>query len=184
MAMDKTQLQWLLAGIGVIIVALIYLWGIRARLRDQIRNRRRRSSLVKEPKLGDTSPPVPEEIGEAHEFGELGRITPDHHLADKILVDVEIRPLNRGIDAERASPFEESSLERQPVSPPPTSGLWSVNLTPEPVPESIPASPPEPVLAPTPSEPIAKKERATETPPVLQTTIALTVMAQRYQLFR
>lgn len=184
MAMDKTQLQWLLAGIGVIIVALIYLWGIRARLRDQIRNRRRRSSLVKEPKLGDTSPPVPEEIGEAHEFGELGRITPDHHLADKILVDVEIRPLNRGIDAERASPFEESSLERQPVSPPPTSGLWSVNLTPEPVPESIPASPPEPVLAPTPSEPIAKKERATETPPVLKTTIALTVMAPRYQLFR
>jgi cell division protein ZipA len=34
-------------------------------------------------------------LADAHDFGELGRITPDHHLADKVLVDVEIRPILR-----------------------------------------------------------------------------------------
>ncbi|MDG4553519.1 MAG: cell division protein ZipA C-terminal FtsZ-binding domain-containing protein [Candidatus Competibacter sp.] len=93
MELDKTQLQWLLAGVGAIIVILIYLWGIRSHLKEEIGNRRHR--LSKEPVLGDTPASPPDgEVG-GHDFGELGRITPDHHLADKVLVDVEIRPINR-----------------------------------------------------------------------------------------
>ena len=33
MELDKTQLQWLLAGIGAVVVILIYLWGIRSHLK-------------------------------------------------------------------------------------------------------------------------------------------------------
>ncbi|QQS53854.1 MAG: hypothetical protein IPM89_13575 [Candidatus Competibacteraceae bacterium] len=93
MELDKTQLQWLLAGIGAVVVILIYLWGIRSHLREEIGIRRSRTS--KEPVLGDTQEPPPDEEADGYVFGELGRITPDHHLADKVLVDVEIRPINR-----------------------------------------------------------------------------------------
>ncbi len=106
---EKTQLQWLLAGIGVVVVALIYLWGIRARLKEGLRKRQRRTS-ASEPRLGETDPNVPEEVAEdAHQIGELGRVTPDHHLADKILVEVEVRPLPRAEGAGRA-PARESPL--------------------------------------------------------------------------
>ena len=93
MELDKTQLQWLLAGVGAVIVILIYLWGIRSHLKEEIGNRRHR--LSKEPVLGDTQASPPDGEIDEHDFGELGRITPDHHLADKVLVDVEIRPINR-----------------------------------------------------------------------------------------
>ena len=49
--MDKMQLQWLLAVIGAVVLALIYLWGIRARLKEEIRKRQRRSAFANEPKL-------------------------------------------------------------------------------------------------------------------------------------
>lgn len=128
MEMDKTQLQWLLAGIGAVVVALIYLWGIRARIREGIRKRRRQPSLESEPVLGggDSAQP-PDPLLNLHDFGELGRITPDHHLADKVLVDVEIRPVGRkvepatGVDAETATAMSAPSCEsrREPAIPPP-----------------------------------------------------------------
>jgi len=170
--MDKTQLQWLLAGIGVVAIALIYLWGIRARLRDEIRNRRRRSSLIKEPNFGDTSPPEAEGAEEAHEFGELGRVTPDHHLADKMLVDVEIRPLHRGTDPERAPAHGKPPSEQdKPLAP-----AWP------PVEPSPAMFAPEPAPEPAASEPVAEVSPPSAALP--KTTIALTVMAQRHQLFR
>ncbi len=182
--MDKTQLQWLLAGIGVVTVALIYLWGIRTRLREEIRKRRRRSS-ANEPKLGETSTHLPDEAGEVHEFGELGRVTPDHHLADKILVDVEIRPLNRGTDVQRAPAFGKSPLERdKPVSNRETVGTWPFDSQPEPTLEPMQEPMPEPTPEPTPQEPIAEQSLAVEAPSAPKTTIALTVMAPRQQSFR
>jgi cell division protein ZipA len=93
MELDKTQLQWLLAGIGVVVVALIYLWGIRTRIKEELRQRRRRSE--REPAFGEAPGSSPDPAANGHQFGELGYITPDHHLADKILVDVEIRPIHR-----------------------------------------------------------------------------------------
>lgn len=183
--MDKSQLQWLLAGIGVVVITLTYLWGIRARLRDEIRNRRRRSSLIKEPKFGDTSPPEAEEAGEAHEFGELGRVTPDHHLADKILVDVEIRPLNRGAEAQPEPAFFELPLERnKPVSSRETAGTWPFDSQPEPTLEPQPESLPESMAEPTPPKPVPEQSLVAEAPSAPKTTIALTVMAPRHQLFR
>lgn len=128
MELDKTQLQWLLAGIGAVVVALIYLWGIRARIREGIRKRRRQPSLESEPMLDGEEPgQPPDPMLNMHDFGELGRITPDHHLADKVLVDVEIRPINRkvepaaGVDSEAPPAAPEPSREsrREPEVPPP-----------------------------------------------------------------
>ncbi len=94
--LDKTQLQWLLAGIGAVVVVLIYLWGMRARIKEGLRKRRRRPTEGNEPMLGSATGQMSEDLlADAHDFGELGRITPDHHLADKVLVDVEIRPILR-----------------------------------------------------------------------------------------
>lgn len=128
MEFDKTQLQWLVAGAGVVIVVLIYLWGIRARIKEGIRKRRRQPSFETEPALenDDSAQPPPDPLLNAHDFMNLGRITPDHHLADKVLVDVEIHPINRKIepstgeegetDAVAALPVRES--RREPAVPP------------------------------------------------------------------
>lgn len=94
--LDKTQMQWLLAIIGAIAVAFIYLWGMRARIREGIHKRRRRPTGGNEPVLGGASEQMSADLlKEAHDFGELGRITPEHHLAKQALVDVEIRPILR-----------------------------------------------------------------------------------------
>lgn len=129
MEMDKTQMQWLLAGIGAVIVALIYLWGIRARIKEEIRKRRRHPSPENEPVLSEGNTPLPESdlSSRTHTFGDLGVITPDHHLADKALVDVEILPVNRRTepplavaDIETAPTPAETSREtrREPRSAP------------------------------------------------------------------
>lgn len=119
--LDKTQLQWLLAGIGAVVVVLIYLWGVRARIKEGIRKRRRRPMEGNEPVLGGTMNQQMSEdlLAEAHDFGELGRITPDHHLADKALVDVEIRPVCRqeGLSAAETSP--QGMTEPPGVTEPP-----------------------------------------------------------------
>ena len=114
MEMDKTQLQWLLTGIGILVVILIYIWAMRSRIKQGIRNRRRRPE--QEPALGETAAPFAEEEVQAHDFGDLGYITADHHLADRALVDVEIRPIHR----ERQTPpppAVETDAESDPDSP-------------------------------------------------------------------
>jgi cell division protein ZipA len=127
--MDKTQLQWLLAGIGVVVVALVYLWGIRSRIKEQIGQRRRRPE--REPVVfGEPSQPDP--VLNEYDFRDLGRITPDHHLADKVLVDVEIRQVeprnaDRGgtADVESAPPGLEPTAE----TPPETDASAALSMT-------------------------------------------------------
>lgn len=110
--LDKTQLQWLLAGIGAVVVVLIYLWGVRARIQEGLHKRRRRPTEGNEPVLGDATGQMPEDLlADAHDFGELGRITPDHHLADKVLVDVEIRPILR----QERPPVAEANPQPSPI---------------------------------------------------------------------
>ena len=110
--LDKTQLQWLLTGIGAVVVALIYLWGIRSRIKEGIRKRRRRPNEGSEPVLGSATGPMSEDLlADTHDFGELGRITPDHHLADKVLVDVEIRPILR----QESPPIAEANTQPSPI---------------------------------------------------------------------
>lgn len=151
MELDKTQLQWLLAGIGAVVVILIYLWGIRSHLKEEIGNRRHR--LSKEPVLGDTQEPPPDEEADGYVFGELGRITPDHHLADKALVDVEIRPINR--QESTAAVEAETPVDNSEARPPTT-------------------------LAPPLRE---SRQESTVLPRSPKTTLVLTVMAPRHQLF-
>lgn len=115
MELDKTQLQWLLAGIGVVVVALIYLWGIRAQIKEELRRRRRR--LEREPELGEAPGPSSDRAANGHYFGDLGHITPDHHLADKVLVDVEIHPIHREPANPSAGP--ETEISSSPPTPPP-----------------------------------------------------------------
>ena len=106
--MDKTQLQWLLTGLGVAIAILIYyLWGIRSRIREEIGKRRRRSA--REPVVFSDQPDEPDALRNAHDFGDLGRITPNHHLAGKALVDVEIRPVAARSASREASPDDPPS---------------------------------------------------------------------------
>ncbi|HOW75751.1 MAG TPA: cell division protein ZipA C-terminal FtsZ-binding domain-containing protein [Candidatus Competibacteraceae bacterium] len=110
--LDKTQLQWLLTGIGAVVVALIYLWGMRSRIKEGIRKRRRRPTEGNEPVLGSATEPMSEDLlVDAHDFGELGRITPDHHLAGKVLVDVEIRPILR----QESPPIAEANAQPSPM---------------------------------------------------------------------
>ena len=109
--MDKTQLQWLLAGIGAVVVVLIYLWGIRFRIKEEIGKRRRRPE--REPMVFGEPPTQPDSLLNGHDFGDLGRITPDHHLADKVLVDVEIRP----VESKNADPFAGVAAEFVPLRP-------------------------------------------------------------------
>ena len=77
MEMDRTQLQWLLIGIGAVIVVLIFLWGIRSSIKEGLRNRRRRPE--REPVLGETQAPFAgDNDGPVqHDFGDLGYLTPD-----------------------------------------------------------------------------------------------------------
>ena len=110
--LDKTQLQWLLTGIGAVVVALIYLWGMRSRIKEGIRKRRRWPTEGNEPVLGSATGPLSEDLlADAHDFGELGRITPDHHLAGKVLVDVEIRPILR----QESPSIAEANAQPSPI---------------------------------------------------------------------
>ena len=122
--MDKTQLQWLLAGIGAVVVILIYLWGIRSRIKEQIGKRRRRPE--REPVVFGEPSPQPDPLLNEYDFGDLGRITPDHHLAGKVLVDVEIHPVEPR-NADRGNRVEAESVPLE--SPPPAETRQEADAT-------------------------------------------------------
>ena len=126
------NMQWLLAGIGVVVVALTYLWGIRSRIKEEIGKRRRRPE--REPVMFGESPPQPDSLLNEYDFGELGRITPDHHLADKVLVDVEIRPVeprsaDRAVKAEADSVLPEAQTELPVEAHPKDDATTALSMT-------------------------------------------------------
>lgn len=168
---EKTQLQWLLAVIGVVVVALIYLWGIRARLKEELRKRQRRSS-ASEPKLGEPASDFSEEDGEeVHEMGEYGRVTPNHHLADQILVDVEVRPLPRAEGAEIVPP-KRSPLESK--KEPAGSDASKQRPSAEAAAKSAPATA-EPAKVSPPDPPSSSRSKM---------TVALTILSPRHRMFK
>ncbi|NJN47127.1 MAG: hypothetical protein HC808_12310 [Candidatus Competibacteraceae bacterium] len=89
------QLRWILAGLGVVIIILIYLWGMRTRIREELRRRRRAQQAHNEPFLELSEETEPPADAGGYGFGKFSSITPDHPLADKVLVDVEITPVRR-----------------------------------------------------------------------------------------
>jgi cell division protein ZipA len=115
MEMDKTQLQWLLIGIVAVVAVLIFLWGIRSR---GLRNRRRRPE--REPVLGETQPPFADadQTPIQHSFGDLGYLTPDHHLAEKALVDIEIRTIHRDSETRLGFTATSPDTESEPLLAP------------------------------------------------------------------
>ena len=119
MEMDKTQWQWLLAGFGILVVVLIYLWGIRSSLKEKIGKPRRRPE--QEPVFSD-SLNAPDPLLNSHDFGDLGRITPDHHLADKALVDVEVRPVEPRNGLSSINDDPQATLSRQESQTPAKTG--------------------------------------------------------------
>lgn len=174
---DKTQWLWLLAGIVTVVAALviIYFWSIHARVQDESRKRRRRPGSTYEPRLGETetSAQALDEEVEAHDFGELGVITPNHHLADKVLVDVEIRPINRGNDLDQTP---------SPVKPPPAAMMWPfVRQTDNPRPVE---SATEPAPAPMSWQPVSEPRQEAVAPAAPEMTVVLTVMAPQHQVFK
>ncbi|MCB1777179.1 MAG: hypothetical protein KDI50_07070 [Candidatus Competibacteraceae bacterium] len=165
--LDKTQLQWLLAGIGVIIIALIYVWGMRAHIREGLRKRRRQPSLQKEPVFGDPSDSSApnEEISNGHNFGGM-LITPDHPLAEKALIDVEIRPLYRQT---QSTPGEEEPTVdvKVDVDADPVTETKAISET-----DSVIEA--DPVAVAGPPDDSTRKPISTEP---LKMTVALTVIA-------
>jgi len=163
--LDKTQLQWLLAGIGVVVVILIYLWGMRVHIREGIRKRRRHQlSLQKEPVFGDPQAPEPsEEMNNRHDFSGI-MITPEHPLAKKALIDVEIRPIHR--QEKPVSSDEESVAEADsdPAAGADASPVAEVEVSPQAAPVAV-------------TEPVydSRREPAVSGPPKM--TVALAVVA-------
>ncbi|MCP5421161.1 MAG: cell division protein ZipA C-terminal FtsZ-binding domain-containing protein [Gammaproteobacteria bacterium] len=117
--MDKTR--WILAILGAIVIALIYLWGMRARIREELRRRRRARQAENEPFLEIDTPPEEENPEPAdagyYGFDKFGKISPDHPLAKQILVDVEITPVKRA-HGETEEDFEHARMPAAESFPP------------------------------------------------------------------
>jgi cell division protein ZipA len=109
--MGTVELRWLLAGVGLIVIALVGLWGMRTQIQERLRERRLRSARLpeNEPVLADEEEELARDAARQEELGSLAAITPDHPLADQVLVDVEINPVRRGDSAFTARPAEPAA---------------------------------------------------------------------------
>lgn len=129
--MDNKQLQWLLIGIGAVVVVLLYLWSMRSRISEEIGKRRRRP--FREPQLfGETANPAGV-LPKGRDFTDPGPITPDHPLADQFLIDVEISPVknisNKSADLEEQMAQPLGSFEPEPPEEPSGSEVGAQALT-------------------------------------------------------
>jgi len=208
------QLRWILAGLGVAIIILIYLWGMRTRIREELRRRRRAQQADNEPFLelpeDEESPPT--DAG-GYGFGKFSSITPDHPLANQLLVDVEITPVQRPssqmehAEAAADQPEENAGVEKAEQN---EALAESEFLTTEPKPaeaDNASVSTPEPILdstqweefAPEPSLDAPEAVEIGGDPPLdnpvnasrqepglnepLEMTVLLTVLASRKEAF-
>jgi cell division protein ZipA len=197
--MGEVELRWLIAGVGIIILILIWLWGNRQQPKERLEPRADNSrSPANEPRL-ETEPTATETGVVDYRFGELGRITPDHHLADKVLVDVEIKPVNRStaatgqaaVSLEKAEPesdrresFPEHRREAEVavLQPSPEPSLLQAS---EQEVEETPAIAPLPEEAAEPEEPVASSVSTVEPAGGLpRLTLLLTILAPPGRPFR
>jgi cell division protein ZipA len=173
--MGEVELRLLILAVGVIILILIG-WGSRPRPKERL-----------EPRADN--PRSPE--NEPHLDTELGRITPDHHLADKVLVDVEIGPVRRsgpaGGEAAAAVEKPEPAFGRREIFPDRyrKAGVTvqEVELEPPPLQESRQGMEAAPAaMAPPPEQPVEPMPPPQGEPSRL--TLLLTVMAPPGRPFR
>lgn len=198
----EAELRWLLAGIGAAIIALIFLWERRTHIRERLRERRRRTAPLtpeNEPVLLEAAQPRLEaDSAEAHGFGDFSDVPPDHPLADKMLVDVEITPVHRSATEQPAEGDETihgDEAPRQPAPPQPPAAEEPAE-TPAPLPEAprqaaTPEPPPAEVRpearrsAPLPAvEPVRDKPATPPAPSEPKMTVLLTVTAPTGKLYK
>ncbi len=106
-SMSETELRWLLAGVGLIILVLI--WLISRRRTKAGRQENGAAPTLESALTAPADQAAPADDKSEYHFGEFGAITPEHHLADKALVDVEIIPLGRS-DASRQQETPAATL--------------------------------------------------------------------------
>lgn len=196
--MGTVELRWLLAGAGLIIIVLVGLWGMRSQIQERLRERRLRSARQpeNEPVLADEQEELARDAARQEELGSLAAITPDHPLADKVLVDVEIGPVRRGDSAFTASTAEAVAGE---TVPPPRATAdfkpveWADRFEAvespageevaeaEPVTSTAPPQRPEPVVGR--QEPHLEADKLAPAPPS-RMTVLLTVVAPPSRPFR
>lgn len=125
--MDKTQLQLLLLGVGVVLIALIYLWGKRAERKQRLREQRHRvteRSPEQEPMLS-VDPAYAAEVDTAERKLDDEDIQPAQQpevVQDR--ADVEVMPV-RDYEADlQAHEHAPQAAHAEPppkkVSPPPS----------------------------------------------------------------
>jgi cell division protein ZipA len=197
--MGEVELRWLIAGVGIIILILIWLWGSRQQPKERLEPRTGNPhSPANEPRL-ETEPTATEAGVADYRFGEFGRITPDHHLADKVLVDVEIKPVNRSTPAtdKAAAPLEkvEPGSDWRKSLPEHNREAEVAVLQPGPEPPLFQTSGQEveetPAIAPLPEEATEPEEPVAPTAPTIgsagepsRLTLLLTIMAPPGRPFR
>ncbi|MFO1430192.1 MAG: cell division protein ZipA C-terminal FtsZ-binding domain-containing protein [Candidatus Competibacteraceae bacterium] len=197
--MGEVELRWLIAGVGIIILILIWLWGNRQQPKERLEPRADNPhSPENEPRLETESTATETGVAD-YRFGEFGRITPDHHLADKVLVDVEIKPVDRSTSAagkaaaavekvepesDRRESLAEHHRETEVAVPPPGTEPASLQAS-EPWEEETPTLILRPEEAAGPEEPVAPAaptiEPVDERP---RLTLVLTIMAPPGRPFR
>jgi len=185
--MGEVELRWLIAGVGIIILILIWLWGSRKQPGEgEVEQADNLRSPDRQPRL-DTERTADAAAATSYHFGGLGSITPEHHLADKVLVDVEITPVSRSISAEEAAAaVEQPEVDRQDVFPGSEAAavLEAEAVEPEPLPETERESP-EPALPLFPVEPVETTPTETRTAGDANAlTVLLTVIAPPGRPFR
>lgn len=105
--MDQLRLILLVAGVMVII--LIYIWGMRARIKAKLKERHRRAAA----RMPENEPVLDEREnlsavdGTDRRLGDIGQVSSENDpFADQRLVDVEITPIKR--------PSPETPQEAEP----------------------------------------------------------------------
>jgi cell division protein ZipA len=121
------ELRLILLGVGAVIIALIYLWGMRSRIRARLEERRRRAAArlpENEPVL-DVSQNPGESIGEERQAEDSGPLSAGDRFAADRLVDVEIRPIERSV-AQPGDQHPNKQASRQAADEPQMTILLTI----------------------------------------------------------
>lgn len=116
--MDEMRL--ILIGVGLLITVLVYLWGIRQSIRARLEKRRRRAERVIAAEA-----PAPDNRGAVTAADappvtdDFSTVSPDHPLADQMLVDVEITPVSPAPRQPPPQPQELPAVQAEPAASPP-----------------------------------------------------------------
>lgn len=131
------QMRLVVLALGGVVFALVWLWGIRARIRDGLaERRRRRAAALAEPTAEGLAADA-----DAQPLGDLAGVAARDPFAHQRLVDVEIRPIRR--EPEPSPPSGADALPLRPASDsvPPPAEVAAARAEPAPAPQQAPIPP-------------------------------------------